>query len=62
MSIRIGDASRRRRTADPVRQAFYAWHRARRFARHFLGEPSVELPRLNSFPVSSREKQLPDVK
>lgn len=38
MSIRIGDASRRRRfAADPAKQRWYAQHRSRRFARRFLG-------------------------
>jgi hypothetical protein len=30
--MRIGDASRNRRFADPVRQRWYAYHRAVRFA------------------------------
>jgi hypothetical protein len=30
--MRIGDVSRSRRFADPVRQRWYAHHRARRFA------------------------------
>jgi hypothetical protein len=39
VSKRIGDTSRRRRFADPARQAWYALHRARRFARRFFGMP-----------------------
>lgn len=31
--MRIGDVSRQRRFADPVRQRWYAHHRALRFAR-----------------------------
>jgi hypothetical protein len=31
--MRIGDASRQRRFADPARQRWYALHRALRFAR-----------------------------
>jgi hypothetical protein len=31
--MKVGDVSRRRRFADPVRLRWYALHRARRFAR-----------------------------
>jgi hypothetical protein len=37
MSARSGDVSRRRRLVDPARMAWYALHRARRFARRFGG-------------------------
>jgi len=50
MSIRIGDTSRRRRFADPARQAWYAFHRAWRFARRMLGETVLR-------PVGSAELQ-----
>lgn len=35
--MRIGDASRARRFADPVRQRWYAKHRAIRFASRMRG-------------------------
>ncbi len=35
---RIGDVSRKRRFADPVRQQWYAQHRARRFARRCFNQ------------------------
>jgi len=38
MSRRQGDVSRRRRTADPIRWAYYAAHRSRRWAKRFFGE------------------------
>jgi hypothetical protein len=38
MSKRIGDVSRRRRLADPVRVRWYARHRASRWARRFFGD------------------------
>jgi len=34
--MKIGDVSRRRRFADPVRLRWYARHRAVRFARRML--------------------------
>jgi hypothetical protein len=34
--MRIGDASRRRRFADPVRMRWYAYHRCVRFSRRML--------------------------
>jgi hypothetical protein len=43
------DGSRRRRTKDPVRKAWYARHRQRRFAR-WLGFPAPEVPRVRSCP------------
>jgi len=36
---RIGDCTRRRRFADRARRAWYAHHRAVRFARRFGGKP-----------------------
>src|SRR5262249_38986852 len=46
------DGSRRRRTKDRVRKAWYARHRQRRFARR-LGFPAAEVPRVRSCPGNS---------
>ena len=35
-----GDCSRKRRFSDPIRLAYYAGHRARRFSRRMLGAAS----------------------
>lgn len=45
-----GDCSRRRRTADRARMAYYAAWRQRRFAKRFLGQ-AVQPP---SAPKDSR--------
>jgi hypothetical protein len=36
--MKIGDVSRQRRFADPVRQNWYALHRAVRFANRMMGK------------------------
>jgi hypothetical protein len=41
MSKRIGDTSRRRRTATQARQVWYALQRNRRFARRMFGGDSA---------------------
>jgi hypothetical protein len=35
--MKIGDVSRRRRLADPVRLRWYAHHRSVRFSRRMMG-------------------------
>ncbi len=43
--MKVGDVSRPRRTADPARLRWYAYHRAVRFARRVLGTRPFSLPR-----------------
>jgi hypothetical protein len=43
--MKVGDVSRPRRLADPVRLRWYAYHRAVRFARRMLGLRPFSLPR-----------------
>jgi hypothetical protein len=43
--MKVGDVSRPRRLADPVRLRWYAYHRAVRFARRMLGLRAGSLPR-----------------
>ena len=40
--MKIGDASRHRRFADPARQRWYAYHRAVRFALRMMPPPLPE--------------------
>jgi hypothetical protein len=49
------DATRKRRTADPARQRWYARWRALRFARRFFRDPAAEIRsanRLNGLPTN----------
>jgi hypothetical protein len=39
--MKIGDVSRRRRFADPVRMRWYAYHRAVRFSRRMLRQEAA---------------------
>jgi len=52
--MKIGDVSRRRRFADPVRLRWYAYHRAIRFSRRMMTRTCTQVEsNLSTLLVSS---------
>jgi hypothetical protein len=60
--MKVGDVSRQRRFADPVRQRWYAYHRAVRFAVRMGQAPSLALININNTPMTETQLSLAEIR